>query len=228
MKLRLHNYWRSSASYRVRIGLGLKELAYEYVPVNIVAPGAGEGGVAGAQHATDYKAKNPMAQVPTLELVGDDGRRHAYLVQSLPILEYLDERWPEHPLLPRGNEALELRAHARALAELVNSGIQPLQNLSTTNRVQALGGEVKPWVQPFIASGLAALETAVAAHMGTYAVGDTPGLADCFIHPQLYSARRFGVALDPYPRLRALEAACEALPAFAAAHPDRQPDAVSP
>lgn len=225
MKLVLHNYWRSSASYRVRIGLGLKELAYAYEVVNIVAPDAGEGGVAGAQHASDYKAKNPMAQVPTLEIIEGDGRRH-FLAQSLPILEYLDERWPEVPILPRGPDALEARAHARALAELINSGIQPLQNLSTTNRVAALGGEVKPWVQGFIASGLAALEAAVAAHMGTYAVGDAPGIADCFLVPQLYAARRFAVALDPFPRLRAIEAACDALPAFTAAHPDRQPDAV--
>lgn len=216
MKLALHNYWRSSASYRVRIGLGLKELAYEYVAVDITKA---------TQHGDAYKAKNPMAQVPTLELVEDDGRRHL-LVQSLPILEYLDERWPEVPLLPRGDGARELRAHARALAELVNSGIQPLQNLSTTNQVTALGGDARAWVQGFIASGLAALEVAVAAHMGTFAVGDAPTIADCFLVPQLYSARRFGVALDPYPRLRAIEAACEALPAFPAAHPDRQPDAI--
>jgi maleylpyruvate isomerase len=147
------------------------------------------------------------------------------LVQSLPILEYLDERWPEAPLLPRGPAALEARAHVRALAELVNSGIQPLQNLSTTNAVTALGGEVKPWVQGFVASGLAALEAAVAPHMGRFSVGDAPTIADCFLIPQLYSARRFGVTLDPYPRLRAIEEACEALPAFPAAHPDRQPDA---
>lgn len=218
MKLVLHNYWRSSASYRVRIGLGLKQLAYDYVAVDITRA---------TQHGAAYKDKNPMAQVPALEVSEDDGGRHV-LVQSLPILEYLDERWPESPLLARGatEDARQARAHARALAELVNSGIQPLQNLSTTNRVAALGGEVKPWVQGFIASGLAALEEAVAARMGRFSVGDSPGLADCFLAPQLYSARRFGVALDPFPRLRAIEAACDELPAFTAAHPDRQPDAV--
>lgn len=218
MKLTLHNYWRSSASYRVRIGLGLKQLAYDYVAVNILDK---------SQHAAAYTAKNPMGQVPTLELTEDDGRRHL-LVQSLPILEYLDERWPEIALFTRGasTTALEARAQARALAEIVNTGIQPLQNLSTTNAVQALGGEVKPWVQPFIAAGLAAYEAAVASHMGAFSVGDAPGLADCFLVPQLYSARRFGVSLDSFPRLRAIEAACEAVPAFPAAHPDRQPDAV--
>ena len=216
MKIVLHNYWRSSASYRVRIGLGCKQLAYEYLAVDITKA---------TQHGDGYKAKNPMAQVPALEILEDDGRRQV-LVQSLPILEYLDERWPELPLLPRGPGSLELRAHTRALAELVNSGIQPLQNLSTTNQVAALGGDVKPWVAGFIASGLAALEAAVAAHMGVYSVGDTPTIADCCLIPQLYSARRFGVSLAPFPRLAAIEAACEALPAFPAAHPDRQPDAV--
>ena len=128
MKLRLHNYWRSSASHRVRIALGLKGVAWEYVAVNILE---------GRQHDTAYTAQNPMAQVPTLEVVEDDGRV-TYLTQSLPIIEYLDERFAEPPLLPRG---LEDRARARAIAEMVSSGIQPLQNLSTTNAVGKLGGD---------------------------------------------------------------------------------------
>ena len=122
MKLVLHNYWRSSASHRVRIGLGLKGLAYEYVVVNIVQA---------QQHAELYRAKNPMAQVPTLELTEDDGTVRS-LSQSLPILEYLDERWPSPPILPKDPY---LRARTRALAEIVNSGIQPLQNLTTTQKI---------------------------------------------------------------------------------------------
>ena len=214
MKLRLHTYWRSSATYRVRIALGLKELAYEPVIVNILT---------GAQDGGEYKAKNPMGQVPTLEVVEDDGRVHV-LTQSLPIIEYLEERFPELPLLPR---VREVRAHVRALAEIVNSGIQPLQNLSVTRRLAAAGVDDKAWVQHWIARGLAALEQAIGdgPFTGRFAAGDTPTLADCCIAPQLYAARRFGVDLAAYPRLAAVGAACEPLPAFAAAHPDRQPDA---
>ena len=214
MKLRLHNYWRSSASYRVRIALGLEGLAYEYVIVNILQD---------AQHAQGYVAHNAMAQVPTLEVVEDDGRVH-HLAQSLPIIEYLHERFGAPPLLPA---SLEARAHARALAEMVNSGIQPLQNLSTTRKVQALGGDDRAWVQGFIARGLGALEAAVASSglAGRFCVGDSPTIADCCLVPQIYSAHRFGVDPSAFPRISAIAAACEELPAFAAAHPDRQPDA---
>lgn len=220
MNLILHNYWRSSASYRVRLGLAWKDLAYEYRIVNIIKDG-------GAQHTDAYRAKNPMAQVPTLEVIEDVGPP-VVLTQSLPILEYLDERWPQHPLLPLGasHAAMATRAKVRALAELINAGIQPLQNLTTTRKVKALGGDDQAWVQGFIASGLAAYEAAIADTHGRYSVGDAVTLADCCLIPQLYSARRFGVSLDPYPRLRVIDAACADLPAFAAAHPDRQPDAV--
>jgi maleylpyruvate isomerase len=214
VKLRLHTYWRSSATYRVRIALNLKELAYEPVLVNILT---------GGQDTDDYRGKNPMGQVPALEVVENDGRTHV-LAQSLPIIEYLDERFRELPLLPA---ALEARAHARALAEIVNSGIQPLQNLSVTRRLQAAGVDDKAWVQHFIARGLTAFERTV-EHAGLaarYCLGDTPTLADCCLVPQLYAARRFGVDLAGFPRIAAIGAACEELPAFAAAHPDRQPDA---
>jgi maleylpyruvate isomerase len=215
MKLRLHNYWRSSASQRVRIALGLKGLAWEYVVVNILE---------GKQHERAYKVQNAMAQVPTLEIIEDDGRTH-HLTQSLPIIEYLDERFPDPPLLPR---ALEERARTRAIAEMVNSGIQPLQNLSTTNAVGKMGGDVKTWVQGFIARGLEAIEAALSGPGGTtrFAVADTPTIADCVLVPQIHSARRFGVDVASFPRIAAIGAACEELPAFANAAPDRQPDAV--
>lgn len=214
MKLVLHNYWRSSASQRVRIGLGLKQLPYEYVAVNIVG---------GSQHADAYRAKNPLAQVPTLEITEDDGTVRA-LTQSLPILEYLDERWPERPLLPKDPY---LRARTRALAEIVNSGIQPLQNLTTLAKVKEFGGDATAWVKPFIADGLAAFARAAADLWSKFAVGDSPTIADCVLVPQLASVRRFGV--DPAnidPKLFEIEARCLELPAFAAAAPDRQPDAV--
>ncbi|MCX5742414.1 MAG: maleylacetoacetate isomerase [Proteobacteria bacterium] len=215
-RLTLHNYWRSSASHRVRIALGLKGLAYDYEVVNIIAPGGGQ------QFAEAYRAKNAMAQVPTLEIVEDDGRRVA-LTQSLPILEYLEERWPEPPILPRD---LVLRARARALAEIVNSGIQPLQNLTTTNAVNALGGKTAEWVMPFIAGGLAAFAQLARETARAFAIGDVPTIADCCLVPQLASARRFGVDLARLPLLLEIEARCLALPAFADAMPDRQPDAV--
>jgi len=213
MKLVLHNYWRSSASHRVRIGLGLKKLAYEYVVVNIVRS---------EQHAQAYRDRNPMAQVPTLEITEDDGTVRS-ISQSLPILEYLDERFPEPPILPKD---LYLRAKTRALAEIVNSGIQPLQNLTTTRAVKAFGGDEVVWPKSFIADGLLAFERLAADTAGTFCVGDSPTIADCCLIPQLASARRFGVDIAKHSLLLGIEKRCLALPAFADAAPDRQPDAV--
>ena len=213
MKLVLHNYWRSSASHRVRIGLGLKQLAFEYIAVDIAHK---------AQHAEAYRAKNPMAQVPTLEITEDDGSVRA-LVQSLPILEYLDERFAAPPILPKD---LYLRARCRALAEIVNSGIQPLQNLSTTLQVKAFGGDVVAWPKGFIRDGLAAFERAARDIAGKFCVGDAPSIADCCLIPQLASARRFGVDIAKHALLLAIEQRCMELPAFHDAMPDRQPDAV--
>lgn len=214
MKLVLHNYWRSSASYRVRIALGLKKLDWEYVAVSIVA--------GRQQKSPEYRALNPMGQVPTLEIIEDDGTSRL-IQQSLPIIEYLDERWPAVRLLP---EDPFLRARARGLAEVVNSGIQPLQNLSVTSKVHAFGGDDKAWVKGFIADGLAAFEAQVQETAGRFCVGDSPSIADCCLIPQLYSARRFGVPPEQFAYLCLIEKACEELPAFTAAHPDRQPDAV--
>lgn len=213
MKIVLHNYWRSSASHRVRIGLGLKKLAYDYVIVNIVKRD---------QHADAYRKKNPMAQVPTLEITEDDGTVRA-LNQSLPILEYLDERFPEPPIMPKD---LYLRARTRLLAEIVNSGIQPLQNLTTTNQVKAIGGDAAVWPKSFIADGLAAFENVARETAGKFCVGDAPTIADLFLVPQLASARRFGVDIAHHDLLLGIEQRCMALPAFADAMPDRQPDAV--
>ena len=213
MKLVLHNYWRSSASHRVRIGLGLKQLAYEYVIVNILHK---------EQHVEAYRARNPMAQVPTLEITEDDGTVHA-IAQSLPILEYLDERFNERPIMPKD---LYLRARARGLAEIVNSGIQPLQNLTTTKAVKAFGGDEVVWPKSFIADGIRAFELAATDTAGKFCVGDAPSIADCCLIPQLASARRFGVDVTKHTLLLGIEERCLAMPAFANAAPDRQPDAV--
>ena len=212
MKLVLHNYWRSSASHRVRIGLELKRLAYEYVAVNIVKH---------EQAADAYRAKNPMMQVPTLEVTEDDGVVHA-LNQSLPILEYLDERFPATPILPK--DPVE-RARARALAEIVNSGIQPFQNLSTTKRVKAMGGDDAAWTKEYIELGLAAFARLI-GDRDTFCIGDAPTIADCCLVPQLASARRFGADIARFEALLKIEQRCLALPAFQRAAPDAQPDAV--
>jgi maleylpyruvate isomerase len=209
---KLYGYWRSSASWRVRIGLNLKGLDYDYVPVHLVRDG-------GEQHTTQFRGLNPLGQVPVLA-VEEDGRT-LHLTQSLAILEYLEERWPTPALLPR---APEDRARVRALAETINAGIQPLQNLSVTQHLSSLGADPQAWVRHFVSRGMDALEAA--AGDSPFLGGDSPSVADCCLVPQLYSCRRFGVDLDACARLVAIEARCNALAAFEAAHPDRQPDAV--
>jgi len=213
VKLVLHNYWRSSASHRVRIALHVKQIPYEYVVINILKRD---------QFADLYRAKNPMSQVPTLEITEDDGTVHA-LTQSLPIIEFLDERFPATPLLPKNPY---LRARTRALAELINSGIQPLQNLSVTNVVKGLGGDITVWTKGFIETGLAAFAAAAAETAGQFCVGDEVTIADCCLVPQLASARRFGADIARHERLLAIEQQCLALPAFQQAAPDHQPDAL--
>lgn len=227
MKLVLHNYWRSSASHRVRIALGIKQQPYDYVGVNIVK---------GAQLEEGYRAKNPSAQVPTLEVIEHGTSR--LITQSLPILEYLEERFPEPAILPRDPY---FRARARGLAEIINSGIQPHQNLTTTRKLESLGVATAPWVKSFIAEGMIAYARATDEVGGTFSVGDTPTIADLCLVPQLASARRFGVLagndwdqsipgvkdqLAKLQRLLDIETRCLAIPAFAGAMPDQQPDAV--
>lgn len=212
--MRLYNYWRSSASWRVRIGLAHKGLAYEYVPVHLVKDG-------GQQNAPGYREKNPMRTVPLLEW--EEGGQTLRLSQSLAILEYLEEAHPAPPLYPQ--DALG-RARARMLAEMINSGIQPLQNLAVLQRVKGeLHGDEKAWAAHWIERGLAAFQASVAPLAGTFCLGDQLSVADVCLVPQLYGARRFGVDLAPFGLLTRIEAACNALPAFQAAHPDRQPDA---
>jgi maleylpyruvate isomerase len=212
--MKLYNYWRSSASWRVRIGLALKGIAYEYQAVHLARDG-------GEQYAAGYLDINPLSQVPVLEL--EEGTSLRRIAQSLAILEYLEERFPQPPLLPREPW---LRARARQLAEMVNAGIQPFQNTPTTGYVRdVLHGDETAWLRHFLARGLNALERSAGETAGAFLVGEQPSVADVCLVPQLYSARRFGVPLDGYPTLLRAEAACNALPAFAAAHPDRQPDA---
>jgi maleylpyruvate isomerase len=214
---RLHSYWRSSASFRVRIALAHKGLEYEYVALNIVKDG-------GEQNRDDYRLKNPLTQVPTLEVL--DGAHSAYLTQSMAIVEYLEETHPSHPLLP--SDPLQ-RAHARAFAEGVNSGIQPFQNLPVLAEVEAYGKDKLAWAKKWNERGLDGLEQLAVAWKrgrGRFVLGDSPSIADVFLFPQMGAARRFGVDTELHcPRLCAIEKECAALPAFQAALPEKQPDA---
>jgi maleylpyruvate isomerase len=212
--LRLYSYFRSSSTWRVRIVLAQKGLAVEIVPIHLL-----EGG--GQQWQPDYVAKNPQAMVPLLEWTEAGATRR--LSQSLAIIEYLEERFPAVPVLPTDPY---LRGRARLLAEIVNSGIQPFQNLSVLKRITSdYGGDSKAWARGFIERGLAAFARQVEETAGRYCVGDQITVADACLVPQLYHARRFDVDLGPFARLTAIEAELVALPAFRAAHPDVQPDA---
>lgn len=206
----LHGYFRSSAAWRVRIALNLKGLTIEHRYQHLRK---------GEQLSPEYLAVNPQGLLPSLIL--DDG---AVLTQSLAICEYLDEQYPDPPLLPSDPV---MRARVRAFAQVIACDIHPVQNLRVLKALQARGqtpDDTNGWARDVIGSGLEALETLVAGQVWPYAFGDTPTLADICLVPQMANARRFGVELR-WPRLAAIESACLALPAFAETHPDLQPDA---
>ena len=207
----LHGYWRSSAAYRARIALNLKGLAYEQ---------QGHDLRTGGHKDAAYLALNPQGMVPALEVDG------VVLTQSPAILEWLEEAHPKPPLLPTD---LAERAHVRAMAALIACDIHPLNNLRVGKALrEGFGADqaaIDAWAGRWIIPGFEALETLVGQHGAGWSFGDTPTLADCFLIPQVYSARRFNVALDAFPRLLAIDARAAEHPAFAAAHPDRQPDA---
>jgi maleylpyruvate isomerase len=214
--LQLYSYFRSSAAYRVRIALELKGLPYSYVPVHLLKDG-------GAQHAPPYQRLNPTELVPTL--VDHDGYA---LGQSLAIMEYLDETQPEPALLPR--DALG-RARVRALAQSVACEIHPLNNLRVLQYLERDLGVTEAarsdWYRHWITLGFTALERMLASTpaTGRFCHGDSPGLADCCLIPQIANARRFDTPLEAFPTIRRIEAACLALPAFQKAAPQVQPDA---
>jgi maleylpyruvate isomerase len=211
--MRLYGYFRSSAAYRVRIALNLKGLEYEYVPIHLRK---------GEQRSGSYRAVNPQELVPTLS---DD---RGTFTQSLAIIEYLEECYPEPPLLPAAPEA---RARVRALALAIACEIHPLDNLRVLQyltRTLGIGEDAKNgWYRHWIDLGLAALETQLARDpaAGPFCYGAAPTLADVCLVPQLANARRLPMPLDVYPTLLRIEAACNALPEFAAAAPALQPDA---
>ena len=210
--MRLYGYWRSSATWRVRIALAWKGLKYEYEPIHLAN---------GVQNSDEYMAKNPTRTVPLLEW--DDGSGLRRLSQSMAILEFLEETHPQPALLPKDPFG---RAEARKLAEVVNSGIQPLQNLSVLQRIKnELKGDDKAWAAYWIARGLSAFEALVKDTAGAYCVRDEVSYADLCLVPQLYNARRFGCDMKLFPTCVEIEQNCNKLQAFQVAAPDVQPDA---
>jgi maleylacetoacetate isomerase len=215
MTLKLYTYWRSSAAYRVRIALALKGLAYESVPRHLLRDG-------GQHRQADYLAINPQGLIPALE---HDGH---VVTQSLAICEYLDEVFPRPPLLPADPRG---RAAVRAMALAIACDIHPLNNLSVQQYLRSELGQhddgVTRWTRHWIARGFAALEQLLQRHSadGRYCYGDTVTLADACLVPQVYNARRVQLDLGAYPRLTSVARRLEALPAFAAARPEAQPDA---
>ncbi len=213
--MKLYSYFRSSASFRVRIALRLKGLDFEYVPVHLTRGG-------GEQFSPAYRALNPAGLVPALE---DDGR---VLTQSLAIIEYLEEKYPQPALLPAGAAD---RARVRALALSIACEIHPLNNLRVLGYLSKILGvtdEAKyAWYRHWVETGLATVETLLAGdpRTGRYCHGDAPGMADVLLVPQIFNAQRFDCKLDHVPTVMRIHEACLQLPAFADSAPMKQPDA---
>lgn len=210
--MKLYGYWRSTSSYRLRIALALKGITAEQAFVHLVR---------GEQKAEAYRALNPQGRVPTLVL--DDG---SVLTQSPAIIEYLEEVFPNPPLLPADPVA---RAKIRAVAAIIGCDVHPLHNVGPLNYLRGPLGrseeEVSGWIATWIEQGFAAVETMIGED--GYCFGPAPGLADVYLVPQLYAARRFGVPLEAYPRILRVEKLAEEHPAFQVAHPAKQADAAA-
>ncbi|GHA05837.1 maleylacetoacetate isomerase [Oceanisphaera arctica] len=212
--MKLYDYVRSSAAYRVRIALNLKGLVYESVPISLLE---------GTQLGEDYRALNPTGLVPSLA-IDDQGSGEGILGQSLAIIEYLDECYPEPALMP----ATPLkRARTRALALQIACDIHPLNNLRVlkylTGELELSEEQKTTWYHHWLKQGLSPLEQQLGGDDSRYCCGDTPTLADICLVPQLYNARRFKLDLTPYARLVAIDQACNQLTEFRQAHPDQQP-----
>jgi maleylpyruvate isomerase len=212
MSLVLYTYWRSSCSYRLRIALNHKELSYESVFVNLVQ---------GGQSDASYVAKNPTGYLPTLVVDGEP------FVESVAILELLEERFPDKPLMPK--EPVH-RARVRALVQVIASGIQPLQNLNVLKRVSLDAEAQRAWAKHYNERGMTSVEGLLTSFealgvQGPFAYGDALSLADVCLVPQVYSAKRFGVNMDAYPRTQRAYETALALPAVQRAVPEVQPDA---
>ena len=209
--MELFTYYRSTSSYRVRIALALKGLDYQTVALNLIAANGGE------HRQPPHLAINPQGRVPALRTDNGD-----VLTQSPAIIEYLEEQYPQVPLL---SSDLITRAHERAVASLIGCDIHPLHNVSVLNQLRALGQDepqVVQWISHWITQGLAAIEQLIGD--SGYCFGPQPGLADVYLMPQLYAAERFNVVLSAYPRILRVARLAQDHPAFIKAHPARQPD----
>lgn len=209
--MKLYGYWRSSASYRVRIALALKALDYDYRPVNLVA---------GEQRSDAYLAVNPQGLVPTL--ITDEGER---LTQSTAIIEYLEERYPERPLLPADTGA---RARARAIASICACEAQPFMNLRVQQFLKTAksfdDAAIAEWLNLWVGGAMKTIESLMDGN-DAWCIGDAPSIADCFLAPQTYGALRFGVDLSATPKIMRLNEAYQKHDAFRKAAPGAQPDA---
>lgn len=210
--MKLYTYFRSSAAYRVRIALNLKGIATEQISIHLTKDG-------GKQHTPEYRAVNPQRRVPSLVL--DDGE---VMMQSPAIIEYLDELQPKPPLLPAEPVA---RARVRAFAAVIGCDIHPLDNLAPLQYLKRVLKQEQPaidaWYHHWVIEGFTALETMI--RPGPYCFGAEVTLADIYLVPQMYNARRLKVPLDAFPKLVAADAACLKLPAFDRARPENQSDA---
>jgi maleylacetoacetate isomerase len=210
--MKLYSYYRSSAAYRVRIALNLKGITYETAPIHLVRDG-------GHNRRPEYRAINPQMRLPALSLPSGD-----VLLQSLAIIEYLDETHAEPPLLPK--DPIE-RAKARALAEIIACDIHPLNNVGPLRylkrEMQQEQSAIDAWYHHWVTEGFEAFETLLGS--GPYCCGSAVTAADLCLVPQVYNARRLKVPLDKFPKIVAVDAACMKLPAFDRARPENQPDA---
>jgi maleylacetoacetate isomerase len=210
--VKLYSFFRSSAAYRVRIALNLKGLAYEMIPIHLTKDG-------GKHKTAEYRAVNPQMRVPALTLPSGE-----ILVQSLAIIDYLDETYPQPPLLPA--DPIE-RAHVRAVAQIIACDIHPLNNLAALQYLKRnLGHDqaaIDTWYTSWIIAGFEAVEAMIAP--GPYCFGNQVTVADICLAPQIFNAKRFNIALDRFPKIVAADAACAKLPAFDKARPENQPDA---
>lgn len=204
---RLYHYWRSSSSWRVRLALDWKGLSYEAAPVSLLN---------GESESPEHLSRNPAGCVPVLEILGAPP---LFLTESIAIIEYLEETHPSLSSLLPGSATQ--RARIRALAEVINAGTQPIQNIPVLERHSSDPAEQKAWAKEFIARGLKTYETLCTPVSGTFSVGDSFSLADICLIPQIYNAERYQVDLRQFPVISGIHDRCRSLPAFASSHPDR-------
>ncbi len=209
--MKLYSYFRSSAAYRLRIALNLKDLEYDYLPVNLLDK---------EQKSDEYLAMNPQGLVPAMELPGGE-----VLGQSVALLEWLEETHPEPPLLP--TDPLQ-RAQVRSVVNSITCDVHPLCNIAVLDYLKAQhnasGEDITHWFTTWMHRGFRAIETVLAANASPFAFGEAPGMADIVLVPQVYNARRFDIPLDEFPTLVRVVDHCNTLPDFIAAAPEQQPD----